>query len=514
MPLKSPQKSLFHALLTAARRFRKGGAEQWRDQTPKSASYAELVKTTLILGRLMAKDTSRDEHVGVLLPNTITTLCVVIGLGAFRRIPCMLNFTAGGEGMRGACEVARVSKVFTSRLFIEKADLGASLAALTGVDVIYLEDLRNRVEPLDKFWLGLALLFPRWLTPKAAPEAPAVVIFTSGSEGRPKGVVLSHRALLSNVDQILNFLPIGPEQTVFNCLPLFHSFGLTAGALLPLICGARLVLYPTPLHYKEIPRLIRETRATVLFGTSTFLRQYARNGDAADFQSLQYVVAGAETLSDEVRRTWKEGFGIDILEGYGATETAPVLSINRPQDNHPGSVGKLLPGINAMILPVPGIAVGGSLHVSGPNLLSGYYLPEAPGELHMPPSQVGHGWYDTGDVVEIDRQGFLKIQGRRKRFAKVAGEMVSLDLAETIARAASPDFEHGAASVPDPARGEAIILLTTDPSLTRERLTAAARALRLPEIAVARSLRTVEALPLLGSGKLDFVRLQQLAEGA
>ncbi|MBI5329135.1 MAG: AMP-binding protein [Betaproteobacteria bacterium] len=508
------EKSLFHALVKARRRFGKDASAQWQDQTPKSSSYAEVLRMTLILGRLSTNVTDRDEHVGVLLPNVITTLCVLIGLSAFRRVPCMLNYTAGSETMQNACEAACVRRVFTSRAFLDKAGLHETVAALHGVRMVYLEDLVGALNRWDKIWLAQALLHPGSAVPRANPEAPAVVIFTSGSEGRPKGVVLSHRALLANVEQILSYLPIGPEEKVFNCLPLFHSFGLTAGALLPMISGARLALYPSPLHYKEIPRLLRETGATVLFGTSTFLKNYAKNGAAEEFSALKYVVAGAEKLSEEVRRTWREQFGIDILEGYGATETAPVLSINRPQDNRPGTVGKLLPGINAMVRPVPGIPRGGSLHVHGPNLLSGYYLADAPGVLHMPKSDLGPGWYDTGDVVELDAHGYLMLQARLKRFAKVAGEMVSLEISEAIARAASPDFDHAAACVPDSGRGEAIILLTTDRGLTRERLIQMAKTLRQPEIAVARRLRVVESLPILGTGKIDYVGLARLAEGA
>jgi acyl-[acyl-carrier-protein]-phospholipid O-acyltransferase/long-chain-fatty-acid--[acyl-carrier-protein] ligase len=324
--------------------------------------------------------------------------------------------------------------------------------------------------------------------------------------------VLSHRALLANVDQIMNFLPIGPEDKVFNCLPVFHSFGLTAGTLLPMVSGARLTLYPTPLHFKEIPKLIREKQATVLFGSSTFLSHYARNAEPDDLKSLQYVVAGAEKLAEPVRRAWREKFGVDILEGYGATETAPVLSVNRPHDNRPGTVGRFLPGIEAQIVPVEGIERGGELHVRAPNLLSGYYHHDRPGVLAPPWSDLGEGWYDLGDVVEMDTDGYLSILGRLRRFAKVAGEMISLEVVEALARAASGEAMHAATCVPDPGRGESVVLFTTDAGLSRELLAQTAKEQGVPEIALPRRLRVVESLPVLGTGKVDYMRLRAWAE--
>lgn len=505
--------TLFAALVAACARHGRRGAGQWEDMKPGSYSYGDLLKMTIALGRLAAKVTGPGEHVGVLMPNLASTVALLIGLSAQGRVPCMLNYTAGAEGMQAACEVATVRTVLTSRQFLEKADLEATAAALRGVRLLYLEDLRRRFGLLDKLWLfAFALWRPRSAVPRGDPEAPAVVLFTSGSEGRPKGVVLSHRALLANIAQILAYLPIGRDDKIFNCLPIFHSFGLTAGTLLPLVSGSRLVLYPSPLHFKEIPRLIREKQATVLFGSSTFFGHYARHAEAADLKSLRYVVAGAEKLAEPVRRIWREKFDIDILEGYGATETAPVLSVNRPDNNRPGTVGPLLPGIEARVLPVEGIARGGELHVRGRNLLSGYYLPEKPGVLTPPWSSLGEGWYNLGDVVEIDADGYLTILGRLKRFAKVAGEMISLEVVEGLARAASPEAMHAATCVPDPERGEIIVLFTTDAALTRERLAQAARARQLPEIALPRRIRVVDSLPVLGTGKINYLLLKTWAE--
>lgn len=504
--------TLFTALVAATRRFGRDTPAQWEDQKPGSYSYGDLLKMALALGRLAGKVTSEGEHVGVLMPNMAATVALMIGLSSFGRVPCMLNYTSGTDGMQSACQAARIRNVITSRIFLEKAGLTEQALALKDVTLHYLEDLRRDFGLADKLWLmGYALWLPEYAVPKGDPEAPAVVLFTSGSEGKPKGVVLSHRALLANIAQVLEVLPVGPPEVVLNALPIFHSFGLTAGTLIPMVCGARLVIYTSPLHFKVIPQLVREKRCTVLFGTSTFFNHYARNAEPDDLKSLKYVVAGAEKLAETVRQTWRERFGVEILEGYGATETAPVLSINPPERNRPGTVGPLLPGVEARIIPVPGIEHGGELHVRGPNIMSGYYRFDTPGLLEPPRSEAGEGWHNTGDVVDLDADGFLSIQGRLKRFAKVAGEMVSLEVVEAIARSVSGEAMHAATCISDEGRGELIVLFTTDSELTREQLAAAAKGLGYPEIALPRRIRVVDNLPLLGSGKVDYVRLKQHA---
>lgn len=507
--------TLFTALVGATRRFGRRTPGQWEDMKPGTYSYGDLLKMTLALGRLVTRISAEGEHVGILMPNMAATVALMIGTSAFRRVSCMLNYTAGTEGMQNACVTARIRTVVTSRVFLDKANLTEDVARLKDIRLVYLEDLRGQFGALDKLWLmGFALWFPRRAVPAGDPEAPAVVLFTSGSEGKPKGVVLSHRALLANVRQVLDHVPLGPADVFFNCLPIFHSFGLTGGTLIPLLCGARLVLYTSPLHYKVIPELVRDRRCTVLFATGTFLNQYARNALAGDFDSLRLVVAGAERLAQPVRELWLTKFGIDIVEGYGATETAPVLSANTPADNRHGTVGRLLAGIESRLVPVPGIHNGGELHVRGPNLMSGYYRYDRPGELEPPASEVGPGWHNTGDVVDLDPDGFLSVVGRLRRFAKVAGEMVSLEVVEDIARAASADAMHAATCMTDLGRGEAIVLFTTDSDLTREQLAAAARGMGYPEIAVPRRIRVVESLPLLGSGKIDYVRLHSMSAQA
>lgn len=474
-------------------------------------TYGDLLKMTLALGRLASRHVAPGEHAGVLLPNLATTLGLLVGLGAMGRVPAMLNFTAGTDGLQNACLAAGIRTIFTSRQFLEQARLETTVAALQGIRVIALEDLRGELGLGDRLWLLAMMAFPRLAGREVEPEDPAVVLFTSGSEGKPKGVVLSHRALLSNIAQIRSVIDISPTDKVLNALPMFHSFGLTGGALLPLTTGTGVFLYPSPLHYRVIPEVIYDRGCSVLFGTSTFLGNYGKHAHPYDFYRLRYVVAGAEKLSDTVRDTWVEKFGIRIFEGYGATETAPVIAVNTPMAFRRGTVGQLLPSMQGRLVPVPGIERGGMLHVSGPNLMSGYLRVDKPGVLEPPKSALGDGWYETGDICDIDADGFVTILGRVKRFAKIAGEMVSLEVVEKLAAVASPAGQHAATAIADAQRGEAIVLFSTDTGLNRERLQQAARSAGLPEIAVPRSLVMVEALPLLGTGKIDYAALRAQA---
>ncbi|RJX30989.1 MAG: bifunctional acyl-ACP--phospholipid O-acyltransferase/long-chain-fatty-acid--ACP ligase [Oxalobacter sp.] len=477
-------------------------------------TYADMIKMALMLGRLSRRLDEPGARIGVLLPNLAPTLALIIGLSAFRRVPAMLNFTSGTEGMQSACIAAGIKTIITSRAFLEQGSLSEKIKDLKNIRIVYLEDLRQQITWRDKlWWIGFARWFPQD-APNAVyePEEIAVVLFTSGSEGKPKGVALSHRALLSNIAQARAVIDIMSEDKFLNSLPLFHSFGLTAGALLPLMTGCSLFLYPTPLHYRVIPELAYDRACSVMFGTSTFLEHYGKFAHPYDFYRLRYVIAGAERLTQEVREMWFEKFGIRIFEGYGATETAPVLAVNTPMAYRSGTVGQLLPGVRHRVVPVEGIDQGGILHVSGPNVMSGYYRFENPGVLEPPESSIGPGWYDTGDVVEMDEEGFVRIVGRVKRFAKIAGEMISLEMVENMARASSPVKQHAAINLPDAQRGESIILYTTDTELTRDQLRETAKTQGIPELAIPRKIVSLPEMPLLGSGKTDYVALKEIAE--
>jgi len=506
-----PSATLFGALLDTAALH--GRSTRILEDTQRQHTYGDLIKASLALGRLGTKIAGEGEIVGVLMPNLAATVALLFGLGAMRRTPALLNYTAGPDALRSACIAAGIKTLITSRRFVEVAKLGSSIAALSTVRIVYLEDLRSRFGLLDKLWLmGWALWRPRSVIRSRDPEETAVVLFTSGSEARPKGVALSHRAILANIAQMDAVIDFGPNDKFLSSLPIYHAYALTACTLLPLLSGARLYLYTTPLHYHVIPELAYTRGCTYVFGTSTFLAHYARQAHAYDFHKVRVVVSGAEKLNSEVASLWLNKFGLRIMEGYGATECAPVLSLNTPLCYRPGTVGRLLPGIEHRVVPVPGIARGGVLHVRGPNVMRGYYLYEQPETLQPPRSEVGEGWYNTGDVVELDEEGFVTIHGRVKRFAKIAGEMISLEVVERIARHASPGHHHAAALELVSQSGESTVLFTTDPRLDRIALQKAARELGAQDLAVARRVVRVATLPLLGSGKTDYVTLKTLAD--
>ena len=502
-------KTLFEAFLDTMDKY--GASTRIiEDMNQVEDTYQEVLKRSLALGRIASKVTQPNEVVGVLMPNITNTLALVLGMSAFRRVPAMLNYTAGAEGMRNACTAAKVRTVVSSRKFIEAAKLEEVVVQMGDLNIVYLEDLRSQFGMLDRAWLmGYALHYPRAAMEPATAEDTAVVLFTSGSEGKPKGVVHSHKSILSNIHQIMAMLDFNPADKFMMALPLFHAFGFT-GALLPFLNGVPLLLFPSPLQYKLIPEVIYDKGCTIFFSTSTFLGNYAKYAHPYDFYKLRVVFAGAEKLNEEVRKVYHEKFGIRILEGYGTTECAPVLAANTPMANRHGSVGQFFPGISHRLAPVPGIEKGGLLYVKGDNIMQGYYLYDNPGVLVSPQD----GWYETGDVVEVDADGFIHIKGRVKRFAKVAGEMVSLEVVEKIANTAAPDHQHAATTVADASRGESIVLFTTDAKLKREDLQIVAKSQGAPEIAIARKLVVVEQIPVLGTGKTDYVALKQMAEAS
>jgi acyl-[acyl-carrier-protein]-phospholipid O-acyltransferase/long-chain-fatty-acid--[acyl-carrier-protein] ligase len=517
MARRGDQPDLFGALLEA-RRAHGGKHPMLADPTAGPLSYDRVVRASLVLGRLLARRAGQGEAIGLLVPNSIGAAVTFFGLQATGRVPAMLNHTAGIDAVLSACRTAQLRTVITSRRFIELAKLDALAAALAGaVEIVWLEDLRAQLGLGDRLY-GLFALHGaarRHRRLGIAASAPAAILFTSGSEGAPKGVVLSHANLLANRRQLAARVDFSPADHLLNALPMFHSFGLTAGFLLPMLSGVRLFLYPSPLHYRIVPELAYGIGATLLFGTDTFLAGYARAANPYDFYALRYVFAGAEPVREETRRIWAERFGKRILEGYGVTECSPVIAVNTPMHFKAGTVGRLLPLIEHKVEPVPGIEEGGRLLLRGPNVMSGYLRADQPGVL-APPEE---GWHDTGDIVRIDAEGFVTIAGRVKRFAKVGGEMVSLAVAERIAMAAYPEYRHAVVALPDARRGERLVLVSDAPpgtteGIRREALIEAAHRERLPEIAIPRDIVAVASVPLLGSGKTDYPAVQRLVATA
>jgi acyl-[acyl-carrier-protein]-phospholipid O-acyltransferase/long-chain-fatty-acid--[acyl-carrier-protein] ligase len=506
------EETLFQALLEA-RHIHGGKAPVVEDIKREPMSYGRLVVGSLALGRPLAAASRQGEAVGVLLPNVAAVVATFFALQAHGRVPAMLNYTAGLTNLKEACTAAQIRTIVTARAFVDQAKLGDIVAALEaeGLTILWLEDIGSTIGTGAKLRALIASRFAGRAHKRLriAPDAPAVILFTSGSEGLPKGVVLSHRNLLSNCRQLAARIDFNTADMVLNALPVFHSFGLTGGTLLPILHGVKTLLYPSPLHYRIVPALAYDSNATILFGTDTFLSGYARMAHGYDFYSLRYIFAGAERVRDETRKAYADKFGLRILEGYGATEAGPVIAVNTPMHFRAGTVGRLLPGIEAKLDDVPGITEGGRLSIRGPNIMAGYMKADAPGVL-QPPEE---GWHDSGDIVTIDGEGFVTIRGRAKRFAKIGGEMVSLPAVEGYAAALWPDAEHAVVTRPDARKGEQLVLFTTRKGAKAGDLQAWGRANGVTELAIPRDIRELDALPVLGTGKLDYVSMNAMAAG-
>lgn len=475
-------------------------------------TYDRLVTGSFALGRKITAGTSEGEAVGVLLPNVSAVVVTFFGLQAFGRVPAMLNFTAGRSGMEAACTAAAIRRVISSRAFIEQGKLQEVVEALEamGVSFVWLEDVKDQIGGTDKLRaLGetkLRGLFGKEHNRK--PEDPAVILFTSGSEGVPKGVALSHENLMANCRQLASRIAFNSTDIVMNALPVFHSFGLTGGTLLPILFGIKTVLYPSPLHYRQVAAFSYDANATILFGTDTFLTGYARVAHPYDFYAMRYVFAGAEKVRDETRKVWGDKFGLRILEGYGATECAPVIAVNTPMHFRAGTVGRMLPDMEAQLDDVPGIEEGGRLSVRGPNVMAGYLKVDRPGELQPPEG----GWHDTGDIVTIDEEGFITIRGRAKRFAKIGGEMISLPAVEANAARIWPEAEHAVVTRKDPRKGEALVLFTTSRNVDAKTFSTWAKDNGVTELSVPKDIRVIDEIPVLGTGKRDYVKMSVMVE--
>jgi acyl-[acyl-carrier-protein]-phospholipid O-acyltransferase/long-chain-fatty-acid--[acyl-carrier-protein] ligase len=500
-------RTIFDALIDARDKY---GANKpiLEDQERNPLSYTGLIRASFALGRKIAAITAPNERVGVLLPSSAGVVVTFFALHAFGRVPTMLNFTAGIRNLKAACKVAGVKTILTAHRFIDQGKLDDLIDALqTDYKIVYLEDVRAKVGLADKAFAAMAGALPRRFRAAAKPTDPGVILFTSGSFGAPRGVVLSQGNLVANAEQISAHIDLDPDWVMFNPLPTFHCFGLTGGVLLPILRGMKAFEYPSPLHIKQIPPLIRDSKASILLATDTFVNQYARAADPGDLSGLKFVVCGAEKVRDETHDLVAERFGgVPLLEGYGATEASPVIAVNKPGANKRGTVGPLLPAMETRLEPVEGIERGGRLYVRGPNIMAGY-LDES-GRLEAPEG----GWHDTGDVVEFDADGWISILGRVKRFAKIGGEMVSLTAAESLAAGAWPDARHAVISMPDPKKGERLVLVTDRLDASVDRLVAHAHTVGAPELAVPRKIVRVPEIPVLGSGKTDYVAIQRMAE--
>jgi acyl-[acyl-carrier-protein]-phospholipid O-acyltransferase/long-chain-fatty-acid--[acyl-carrier-protein] ligase len=452
-------------------------------------------------------------RVGVLLPNSNAVPVTVLSLWAAGRIPAIFNFSTGVATMLACAQLAEVKQIITSKLFLERARLNVQPMREAGIEFIYLEDARAGITR----WERLSALAGVWWNPRSivggqGRESTAVVLFTSGSEGPPKGVELTHGNILANIRQMLAVLDVMDNDRIFNALPLFHSFGFLA-LVFGMVRGVYDFLYPSPLHYRVIPTLLYDLDCTIFIGTNTFLNGYARRANPYDFRSVRLLFAGAEKLQEATANVWARQYGERVLEAYGATECSPAITINSPLQPRFGSAGRFLPGIEYKLEPVEGVADGGRLWVRGPNIMRGYLNAEPNARF-----QAEGGWYDTGDVGRVDEDGFLFIEGRLKRFAKVSGEMISLTAAEEALAGAFPQygarFQVAVLARPDADRGEALVAVSNEPKLRLEEIRAAIKARGLSNLYAPREAKYLREIPKLGTGKVNHRELEAMMRGS
>lgn len=508
--------TIFQSIIDASKRY---GPNKLilQDVANNSLTYRQCLVRSFILGRLLSKVISPGNYIGIMLPNSSAAIVTLFACMAYNFIPTMINFTLGIKSIISSCRTVGINIICTSRLFIEKARLHELNYQLNKYfRIIYLEDLRENLNLATKIAGWLAGFFPRAsyniINKNNDGNSRAVALFTAGTEQAPKAVVLSHNNLLANKNQVVAVTDLSTSDIAFNALPMFHTFGLS-GTILMMLSGVRIFLYPSPLDYRAIPEMIYDVGATIMFSTSTFLNNYAKYAHPYDFYSLRRIFAGAEKLRPETRELWFKKHGIRIFEGYGATEASPVISANTPMHDKPDTVGRIMPGLKYKVLEVEGISDGGKLCLKGPNIMLGYILPSNPGVI-VPPRVDGLGdrWYDTGDIVTIDDEGYITIKGRVRRFAKIAGEMVSLVVIEDIASAIDINSKNAAVYIEDECKGEQVILCTDSSIVTQDQFTKHVLTAGLSKLYIPKRIIHISEIPYFATGKADYVSVTTIVK--
>jgi acyl-[acyl-carrier-protein]-phospholipid O-acyltransferase/long-chain-fatty-acid--[acyl-carrier-protein] ligase len=494
------------------------------DSSGRELTYGRMLTGSVLISTWIRHHAKQGEMVGVLLPPTVAGSMVNIGATLAGSVPVNLNFTAGREAMASAMEQCKIRTVITSKIFLAKAKIEA-----TGNEV-FIEEILARAGKAAQLRALLAARFcpVGWLSrsgrSSAAPaDSLATVIFSSGSTGVPKGVMLSHYNVIADIEAISQVFWIGDHDRIVGVLPFFHSFGFTVTIWLPLISGCGVVYHPNPTDAKAIGDLVEKYKGTLLLSTPTFCSTYTRKCTVEQFASLRFVLVGAEKLREAVAVAFREKFGHDLLEGYGCTEMAPCVAVNAPNYQHGkdsqtgtklGTVGHPLPGVAARIVdpttfqPLPANQEG-LLLVKGSNRMLGYLnQPERTAEVFH------DGWYITGDIALIDDEGFIRITDRLSRFSKIAGEMVPHIRIEEAMGKVLGDTPCAVTAVPDEDRGERLVGLYTSHDLTPADLWQRLSETDLPRLWLPKreNIYQVESLPLLGTGKLDLRGLKTLAQ--
>jgi acyl-[acyl-carrier-protein]-phospholipid O-acyltransferase/long-chain-fatty-acid--[acyl-carrier-protein] ligase len=503
------KKPLFDTLLEQ-RKLWGGRRVMAMDPSGERTDWNRFITLVMVMRRVALSIAKIGDRVGIMMPNSVFTLAAIIGVQRAEMEPAMINYSMGSRPLKEACAIAGVEVIVTSRRFVDEGKFQPLVDAITsgGITVKFLEDMIGGLSTLDKLSAAISARFARPTpNPEKYAERTALVLFTSGSEGSPKPVALSFLNVQANTAQVRSTLDFYSTDVMVDVMPMFHSFGLCTGTIMPLSAGMPIAFYPTPLHYKKIPLYAYEVKGTVLLGTNAFLSGYARNAEPFDFVEMRYVICGGDKLRDATSDVWFEKFGAQVLEGYGVTECTPVVGVNRKGRNKPGSIGLPLPCVSTSLTPVDGVADGGRLVVRGPNVMKGYI--RADGSIEPPPAE----GYDTGDIVTIDDEGFVTIIGRAKRFAKIGGEMISLAYVEERAQEIWPDEPHAVVSVSGGDKGEIIVMLTERRDADREELRAALSRNGVSELSMPKKIIVVDALPRIGVGKVDYQAAAKLAAG-
>lgn len=508
MYARRKQKPFWDVLIDARNEFG-GNTRLFCDYQQKPITYNGFITRVLLIEEALAAQKLEGENVGVLLPTSLGGIVTIYALQKMGKIPAMLNFSLGGRSLVNCCRTACVKTVISSRKFIELGKLDALQKAVEeeGLRIVWLEDAAPLITKGKKISAALRTFFVK-SNPviKGESDKPAVVLFTSGSEGAPKGVMLSYKNLHTNHAQMYTRVDFYRSDRILNAMPIFHSFGL-CGVFMPVTLGAFVYLYPSPLHYKTISTICYDERITLLFATDTFLNGFAKAAsDNYDFATMRLLVQGGEKLKPSTQQTWFERFNIRITEGYGVTEAAPVVSNNYYAHHKTGTVGTFCEGIQYRIEPVEGVHRGGRLWLKGDNIMLGYLRITNPGVVEPPKD----GWYDTGDIVDVDEEGYVVILGRAKRFAKIGGEMISLAAVEEVLGETWPDDKHAVIMLHGGPRGETLALVTTREGLKRDEMRQRLSDLGMAEIAIPKKVLIMEDLPLLSTGKVDYVTLDEV----